>query len=263
MPQTSSFSMLDQLKDSIGLKNNPHATQKDNAILPLLDLDGLENLVTAIDNPMDKDASSSNMPVTKKPNLVLRSPLFGPSSLGNDTCAIQAVFGPASLKNNPSATQKEDAIFPPLNPESNLVLRSPFFGPSSLKNNTHAIQAVCGPASLKNNPSTTQKEDGIFPPLDPDGLENLVTATNDPMDEDALSSNTMVTEKSNLVLMSALFGPISLKNDTCEICREGATCPPLTLDGLKNPVTTADAPMDEDPSSSNMTVSETSKESPP
>ncbi|KAG6851556.1 hypothetical protein H0H87_000537 [Tephrocybe sp. NHM501043] len=136
MPQTSGFSMLDQLKDSIGLKNNACATQKDNAILPPLDLYGLETPVTAINNPMDKDASSLNILVTKK---------------------------------------------------SNLVLRSPLFGPSSLKNDTHTIQAVFGSASLKNNPSTTQKEDAIFPPLNPDGLENLVTSTNDPMDKDASS----------------------------------------------------------------------------
>ncbi|KAG6827672.1 hypothetical protein H0H87_004015 [Tephrocybe sp. NHM501043] len=164
MPQTSSFSMLDQLKDSIRLKNNPCATQKDDVILP----HGLETLVTAINDPMDGDASSF----------------------------------------------------------------------------------------------TTQKEDAIFPPLNLDGLENLVTATNDPMDKDASSSNMMVTKKSNLVLRSALFGPTSLKNDTCKIHREGATCPPLTLDGLENPVATANAPMDEEPSSLNMTVSETSKESP-
>ncbi|KAG6825034.1 hypothetical protein H0H87_010509 [Tephrocybe sp. NHM501043] len=212
MPQTSSFSLLDQPKDSIGLKNNPCATQKNDVILPPLDLYRLETLVTAINDPMDKDVSSSNISVTKKSNLVLRSPLFGPSSLKNDTHAIQAVFGSASLKNNPSATQKEDAIFPLLN-------------------------------------------------LD-DGCENLVTATNDPMDKDASSLNMMVTKKSNLVLRSALFGPASLKNDTHEICREGATCPPLTLDGLENPVTTADAPMDKDPSSLNMTVSKMSKESP-
>ncbi|KAG6815756.1 hypothetical protein H0H87_011612, partial [Tephrocybe sp. NHM501043] len=85
---------------------------KDDAILPLLDLDGLETLVTAINNPMDEDASSSNMPVIKKSNLVSRSPLFGPGSLKNDTCAIQTVFGFASLKNNPSTTQEEDTIFP-------------------------------------------------------------------------------------------------------------------------------------------------------
>ncbi|KAG6823511.1 hypothetical protein H0H87_011835, partial [Tephrocybe sp. NHM501043] len=115
--------------------------------------------------------------------------------------------------------------------------------------------AVFGSASLKNNPA-------IFPLLNPDGHENLVTATNDPMDKDALSLNMMVTKKSNLVLRSALFGPASLKNDTHEICREGATCPPLTLDGLENPVTTADAPMDKDPPSLNMMASKMSKESP-
>ncbi|KAG6842708.1 hypothetical protein H0H87_010948 [Tephrocybe sp. NHM501043] len=210
MPQTSSFSMLDQLKHSIGLKDNPHTTQKDDAILPPLDLYGLETLVTAINDPMDKDASFSNILVTKK---------------------------------------------------SNLVLRSPLFGLSSLKNDTHAIQAVFGSASLKNNPSTTQKNDAIFPPLNLNGLENLVTATNNPMDEDALSSNTIVTKKSNLVPRSALFGPASLKNDTCEIHRKGAICPPLTLDGLENLVATANTPMNEDSSSPNMTVSETSKES--
>ncbi|KAG6855386.1 hypothetical protein H0H87_003786 [Tephrocybe sp. NHM501043] len=160
--------MLDQLKDSIGLKNNPHTTQKDNVILPPLDPDGLENPVTAIDDPMDEDASSSNM----------------------------------------------------------------------------------------------LKEDMNFPPLDPDGFENLVTATNNPMDKDALSSNMMVTKKSNLVPRSALFGSTSLKNDTCKIYREGATCPPLTLDGLENSVATVNAPMDKDPSSPNMMVSKTSKDSP-
>ncbi|KAG6814939.1 hypothetical protein H0H87_006392, partial [Tephrocybe sp. NHM501043] len=175
-----------------------------------------------------------------------------------------AVFDPVSLKNNPSTTQKEDTIFLPLNPESKLVLRSPLFGPSSssLKNDTHTIQAVFSPASLKNNPSTTQKEDAIFPLLDPNGLDNLVTATNDPMDKDASSSNMMVTKKSNLVLGAALFGSASLKNDTCEIHRKGATCPPLTLNRLENPVATADAPIDKDPSSPNITVSKSSKESP-
>ncbi|KAG6814719.1 hypothetical protein H0H87_007812, partial [Tephrocybe sp. NHM501043] len=107
--------------------------------------------------------------------------------------------------------------------------------------------AVFSSASLKNNPSIIQKEDVIFPPLNPDGLENLVTVTNNPMDKDALSSNMTVTKKSNLVLRSALFGPISLKNNTCNIHRKGTTCPPLTLDGLENPVATAYAPMDEDP----------------
>ncbi|KAG6815030.1 hypothetical protein H0H87_005730 [Tephrocybe sp. NHM501043] len=122
--------------------------------------------------------------------------------------------------------------------------------------------AVFTSASLKNNPNATQKKDIIFPPLDPDGLENMVTATNDPMDEDALSLNTMVTKKSNLVLRSALFGPASLKNDTHEICREDAIWPPLILNALENPVATANAPMDMDSSFPNMTVSETSKESP-
>ncbi|KAG6813538.1 hypothetical protein H0H87_009083, partial [Tephrocybe sp. NHM501043] len=89
----------------------------------------------------------------------------------------------------------------------------------------------------------TQKEDMIFPPLNLDGLENLITATNNSMDKDALSSNMMVTKKSNLVL------------------REGATCPPLTLDGLENPVATANTPIGKDPSSPNMMVSKTSKES--
>ncbi|KAG6815552.1 hypothetical protein H0H87_000617 [Tephrocybe sp. NHM501043] len=110
--------------------------------------------------------------------------------------------------------------------------------------------------------SAIQKEDAIFPPLNPNGLENLVTATNNPIDKNVLSLNMMVTEKSNLVPKSALFGPASLKNDTHEIHRKGATCPPLTLDRLENPVATANAPMDEDPSSPNMMVSETFKESP-
>ncbi|KAG6826701.1 hypothetical protein H0H87_006620 [Tephrocybe sp. NHM501043] len=117
--------MLDQLKDSIGFKNNPCATQKDNVILPPLDLDGLENLVTAINDPMDKDASSSNILVTKKSNLDLRSPLFGPGSLKNDTHTIQAVFSPALLKNNYSTIQKEDTIFPPLNLEESQSFEIP------------------------------------------------------------------------------------------------------------------------------------------
>ncbi|KAG6814752.1 hypothetical protein H0H87_007611, partial [Tephrocybe sp. NHM501043] len=171
----------------------------------------LEILDTAIDNPMDEDASSLNIPVTKKSNLVLRSPLFGPSSLKNDTHTIQAVFGSASLKNNPSTTQKENANFPLLNLNK---------------------------------------------------LKNLITATNNPMDKDALSLNTTVTKKSNLVLRSALFGPASLKNDTHKIYREDATCPPLILDGLENLVATANASIDEDTSSLNMMVSKTSKESP-